>query len=139
MGTTLDCWIEYDDDAGSPPFSDPDRIGTLPLDYWYDLRSAKDYPFYGAISGARNETGIAPLYPVRGMPPNASRKVREEACDVGDMDLGWLHTAEVHQALKHQNVRMDHLSLELHCVLNMLEYFSRELGDDRVRFVFYIE
>lgn len=134
MGTTIDCWIEYDE-HGNPPFSQSPEV--LPLDHWYDLRGAKDYDVFGAISGIRNTSGIEPLFKLRGLPPNPSRIV-EEYVDGDDSQVGWLDPDEVRGALSHQNVTQ-FISLEMRCVLNALEFFSREIGNDRVRFVFYIE
>jgi hypothetical protein len=135
LGTTIDCWIEYDE-HDEPPFSQEPEV--LPLDQWIGLSHVKDYAVYGAIAGMRNEKGIPPLFERRGIPPMPSRPVDDE-CRGDDDRVGWHYPDEVKAAIAHQNVNMDHVSLEMHCVLHVLEFFTRKLGNNRVRFVFYIE
>ena len=135
MGTTIDCWIEYDE-YGDPPFSVAPE--TLSLANWLDLRGAKDYRVYGAISGVRNETGIPLLYELRGIPNNPGYEVEKEL-QGDDWHVGWLHPDEVKNALEHHHATDATMSLEMRSVLHLLDWFASEIGSERVRFVFYIE
>jgi hypothetical protein len=135
MGSTIDCWIEYDR-HNHPPFSD--RPEVLPLDSWCDLRYAKDYAVFGALSGIRNRIGIPPLFKLRGLPENPSAAV-EKFVEGDDQLVGWLYAGEVRTALSHHNIDFEFVSIEMRCVLNALEFLAREVGNDRVRFVFEIE
>ncbi len=135
MGTGINCWIEYDEHS-DPPFSGDTEV--LPLTEWRELDGAKDYAVYGAISGIRNETGIPSLIDRRGIPPNASWQVKKELSGEST-PVSWLFPSEVPACLNHHNVQADLISLEMTCVLKLLEFMAREIGDDRVRFVFEIE
>lgn len=135
MGTTIDAWIEYDE-HGVRPFQQEPEV--LPLDKWVGLSHAKDYAVYAAISGMRNDTGIPPLHALRGLPPAPSAPVESELGGEGSC-TGWLLPSEVAAAIAHHGVDMRGVSLEFRFVLNSLEFLSRELGDERVRLVFYIE
>ena len=135
MGTTIDAWIEYDE-LGDPPFSEQPEA--IPLDVWYDLRSAKDYRVYAALSGARNGTGIQPLYPLRGLPINPSWQAAE-CLGKNNTLASWLHPSEVFQALGHHHVSENEISLEMRCVLQILRFLESQIEDRRVRFVFEIE
>lgn len=134
MGASIDAWIEYDD-HGNPPFSC--QVKVLPFVEWLALKSAKDYRVYGALSGVRNSTGIEPLFPRRGLPPNVSRQVKENIGD--DFIASWLYPSEVLKSLAHHNVADKEISLEMRCVLKLLAFFASTMGDQRVRLVFGVE
>ena len=135
MGSTIDCWIEYDE-HNDPPFSD--RPEVLPFDTWRGLRYAKDYSVFGALSVIRSETGIRPLFELRGLPENASAAV-EKFVEGDDQLVGWLYPDEVRAALAHKRVNFGLVSTEMKCVFNTLEFLAKKVGNDRVRFVFEIE
>ena len=73
-----------------------------------------------------------------GIPPNPSSPVMDWLRGES-YATSWLHPDEVVAALDHHCVREDLISLEMRCVLHILAFFRKELGDDRVRFVFEIE
>jgi hypothetical protein len=135
MGSTIDCWIEYDE-HNDPPFSD--RPEVLPLDTWIDLRHAKDYSVFGALSVIRNDSGSPLLFELRGLPENASVAV-EEFVEGDDQLVGWLYPDEVRAALDHRKIDFGLVSTEMKCVFNILEFLAKEIGNDRVRFVFEIQ
>ena len=78
------------------------------------------------------------MYKLRGLPKNPSRAV-EEYTEGDGQGIGWLYPAEVKAALSHHKVNMEFVSIEMRCVLNTLEFLAREIGNERVRFVFEIE
>ncbi len=135
MGSGINCWIEYDE-HDHPSFSQQPEV--LPLTDWRDLDTAKDYSVYGALSGVRNSTGIPHLFPLRGLPANPNWQVTEYIGSDASL-VGWLHPSEVKLALAHHRVAADLISLEMKCVLRMLDYFAATIGDDRVRFIFEIQ
>jgi len=139
MGSTIDAWIEYDQYGrgdGKEAFSEQPEC--LPLPEWSDMSHAKDYPVYGAIFGVRNSTGIEPLFVRRGIPENPSSEV-EKGLDAGDDMASWLYPSEVIAALAHHSVTEEVISLEMRCVMRILEFMASELGDQRVRLVFRVE
>ncbi len=137
MGADLTAWIEYDVHQ-DPPFSDSAGVECLPLGQWGDLYSNKDYPFYGAVSGCRNETCIPPLFPQRGRPENASHPVSTYFDTEDPHNAGWLSSDEVDRAIQHHDLTPDQLSLEVQIVMHILSFLSLKIGPDRVRFVFVI-
>ena len=135
MGSTIDCWIEYDE-HNDPPFSDCPEV--LPLEEWDGLRYAKDYEVFGALSVVRNNAETPPLFALRGLPEHPSPAVKKFV-ENDDGRVGWLYPDEVASAIEHQSVDFGVVSIEMRCVLNTLAFFGREMGNDRVRFVFEIE
>ena len=92
MGSTIEAWIEYDDDAqrhlekaAEPPFSRP-HANSIPLTDFVRFRSGKNYRFFAAISGIRSQPGDpAPLFPLRGgSPANVSGHTRRYVFEVAD-------------------------------------------------------
>ena len=84
MGSVIEAWIEYDDDAqyhperaAEPPFSQV-HDNCVPLDHFASFRNTKDYRFFAALSGIRRREGdLEPLFPLRGgLPPNVSGHTR---------------------------------------------------------------
>jgi hypothetical protein len=138
MGAAIDVYIEYDRSrdygAGAEPFStEVDHIG---LDF-VDLRSGKDYPFMGALTGARNRSDKLPLYPLRGYPPGVDPHVFKELDELYDADqVGWLRPSEIDAALAHQGWDRSELSWQVNLLLRMLDYLAETLGDEYVRLVF---
>lgn len=102
----------------------------------------KDYKFIAAISGCRNESPVGPLYPMRGMPPNASATTKafiERHFEEPYTDVGWLFLREILAALDHMGVARTDLSLLTNMVLAMMAFFETELGADGCRLVFGID
>src|SRR5580765_1763293 len=81
-----------------PPFSE--KSGT-PFSISCDgsiYTGSKDYLFFAAIAGVRNETGIPPLLPPRGLPRNLSREAEARVQSmgmIGDFCDGWLTLTEI--------------------------------------------
>lgn len=135
MGTEINCLIEYDE-VGEHPFEGDCEV--MPLSNWGDLSGAKDYKVFAALSGIRGECDTSPLYSLRGLPRNPSRQTLEEIDSRGN-GVGWLQPSEVAKALSHFEVSKEEISLEMECVLRLLEFFTSKVGNERVRFVFQIE
>lgn len=134
MGSSLECWIEYDG-YGQTPFSSGSEF--LALTSWEGLSGAKDYEVYAAISGIRNKSGRLPLFALRGLPPQVHWKIEEEVSNFEK--TSWLSPRELEEALKYFDVSTENFSLEFQAVLDLLQFFSKRLGNDRVRFVFCLE
>ena len=100
---------------------------------------SKDYLFFGAIAGVRNESAVDPLHSPRGLPSNPSLDVRraaEEGVFEGGFGTGWLTPGEIHAALDHQAVNRDLLSFETGLILEIMASLERRLGVGRVRLIF---
>lgn len=149
MGTSINAWIEYDDnpdyypDRGNePPFTYLSD-GFIPLTDSPNFRSGKDYRFFAAISGIRSQQGDPPpLFSLRGLPQNISGYAKHAVDDVADLDdpnFGWLTYCEIQQALAHMSVARDQLSLHTNIVLDLMQAIDRRLGEGRSRLIFYIE
>ncbi len=147
MGTTIHAIIEYErsrlykTDNLLPPFSGS-TDSVIDLSDFTDLSHGKDYRFFGAISGIRNETGIEPLFPLRGRAPNINTQTfrsLDKYFDPDGPDVGWLYLREINEALPHQGWTRDDLSLAVNLVLNMMEFLESKLGNDTTRLVFGIE
>ena len=133
MGSSIDAWVEYDEN----PFYYPERAKEPPFAYPFDgflsltenscFRSGKDYRFFAAISGIRRQQDDpAPLFPLRGLPPNlsgyAKHAVSTEAYDLDDPNFGWLTYPEIEQALAHLSLARDDLDLDTNIVLDLMLY-----------------
>ncbi len=150
MGSAIEAWIEYDDDAwrhperaAEPPFSRPDD-NCIPLDGFKGFRRAKDYRFFAAISGIRSQVGNPPpLFPMRGgSPPNVSDQTKREVSGIIGEDnssLSWLSYSEIEQALAHMNVSRENLPLTTNIVLDLMQSIEKRLGEGRSRLIFYID
>lgn len=87
----------------------------------------------------RNDTGIPPLFPPRGLPPNLSPDLRrhlDSEGELGEFCTSWLPLSEIDAALNHQRVDRALLSFEAHTILAIMQSLADRLGDDRVRLVF---
>ena len=150
MGSSIESWIEYDDDAqyyperaAEPPFSRP-HDNCIPLTDFVSFRSGKNYRFFAAISGIRSQPNDpAPLFPLRGgLPPNVSGYARHHVFSVADdtdPNLGWLSYAEIEQALAHMAISREKLALATNLVLDLMQSIENRLGEGRSRLIFYIE
>ena len=155
MGTEMTAFIEYDRTPHRWREFYPDPAVPLPPPFAetqgepYSLTTgggiftgSKDYLFFGAIGGVRNETGTPPLFPPRGLPPNLSlevrRAVREPGApdELGDHGDSWLRLSEINAAPDHQRVDRSLLGFETHTIMAVMESLATRLGDDRVRLVF---
>ena len=150
MGSSIEAWIEYDNDAlyyperaAEPPFSRPHN-NCIPLTDFVAFRSGNNYRFFAAISGIRSQQGDpAPLFPLRGgLPPNVSGYTRRhvfEVADDTDPNWGWLSYAEIEQALAHMSIPQEKLGLSTNIVLDLMKSIEMRLGEGRSRLIFYIE
>jgi len=143
MAPTFDCLLQIDQDRLGQwtPFSfEP---VTWDLTHDCDLSSGRDKRFYAAITGSFNDTGIAPLYPCRGLP--------EIGCDDDDykygktwqhmrdeQDVGWLTLSEIHAALAHMRIDPKELSHAIRMLLGTMQCAEEIYGKDRVRLVFHL-
>ena len=137
MSADITAFIQFDDNtpADEPAFTNDPSTWDLSEDYGFS--SSKHYAFYAAICGVRNESGIPPLFPCRGLPPNSSRQIR--ACiDADDPNVGWLTLSEIHQALEHMKIPVELLGEEVRLVLRTMESGEEFFGHDRARLVFKV-
>lgn len=150
MGSAIEAWIEYDDDAryhperaAEPPFSTY-CDNCIPLDWFIHFNNAKDYRFFAAISGIRSQQGDpAPLFRLRGgLPPNVSEQTKRAVSEIIGEDnpyLSWLSYAEIEQALAHMDVSRENLPLTTNIVLDLMQSIEMRLGTGRSRLIFYID
>lgn len=142
MGTTLEALIEcdrsrlFEGSESSAPFAGPTDDVLSFIDYTA-LSHGKDYTFVAAISGRRNESGVEPLFPLRGLPPNPS-VVAQRFLDPSSEFTGWLTFREIQAALAHTGISEARLSLAVRVVMTAMRLLAAELGDDRVRLVFEV-
>jgi hypothetical protein len=137
MGTSIDAFIQIDDNSPpDAPFTNDPSTWDLRPDI--GLCGCKDYAFYAAISGVRNQTGVTPLFPLRGLPPTNSDT--DPILDLTDSSAkSWLTLSELQQALEHMSVPYSALSEHVLAVLECMATLERIYGKDRVRLVFAIE
>ena len=138
MGADIKAFIQIDDNTPSdqPPFmNDP---STWDLSGDLGLYGCKDYAFYAAISGLRNESDIEPLFPRRDLPEtkNQSDPIYSLLDDIDDTFVSWLTLSEIREALTHMRVEYNKLSRHVVRVLECMETLERLHGGDRVRLVF---
>ena len=150
MGSAIEAWTEYDDEAwyeaeraAEPPFSSY-CDNCIPLDWFIHFSNAKDYRFFAAISGIRSlQDNPAPLFPLRGgLPPNASEQTKRAISEIIGEDnpyLSWLSYAEIEQALAYMGIPREKLALETNLVLDLMQSIERRLGAGRSRLIFYIQ
>ena len=150
MGSSIEAWIEYDDDAqyeperaAEPPFSSY-CDNCIPLDWFIHFSNAKDYRFFSAIAGMRSQQGDpVPLFPLRGgLPPNASKQTKRAVSEIIGEDnpyLSWLSYDEIEQALAHMNIPREKLALETNLVLDLMQSIEKRLGAGRSRLIFHID
>jgi hypothetical protein len=155
MGTEMVAFIEYDRTPDRWREFHPDPKIPLPSPFSeaqgepYSLTTrggiftgSKDYLFFGAIAGVRNQTDIPPLFPPRGLPTNLSPELRRAVQEfgpphmLGNHDDSWLRLSEINAALDQHRVDRNLLSFETHTILAVMENLAGRLGDDRVRLVF---
>ena len=134
MGAQLRAFLQFDDNsrAEMPPFSNTPSTWDLAGDI--GLSAGKDYRFFAAIAGIRNDTGVEPLYSPRGLPPHDPSDPIADLYDY--LAVGWLTLTELRSALEHMMVDLERLSDSVLLVLDAMEAAERRLGPDRVRLVF---
>ncbi len=140
MGADITAFIQIDDNTPpeQPPFTyDP---STWDLRWDLGLCGCKDYRFYAAISGIRNDTPTQPLFDRRGLPSinNDHDPVLALQDELDDTYVSWLTLAEIRRALDHMKVGYDSLSKHVLRVLECMATLERLLGQDRVRLVFSV-
>ena len=121
-----------------PPFAPNTDINSLTMERGL-YTGSKNYQFFAAIAGVRNETGIEPLYSPRGLPPTLSTPVAvavEQGVFRCRYRIGWLTLEEINTALNHQAVNPDHLSNQTLTILDIMDILERRYGVNRVRLIF---
>lgn len=162
MGTDMSAFIEYDvigsyrmysdnvlkyrdeililqpDDPRFPPFSSKDQIRSL--SGYYPLNTgSKNYHFFAAIAGVRNESNKQPLYPPRGLPQLLGEDVE---CAIkkhhffGEFGIGWLYHDEIIAALNHMAVPTHFIEEEILVLIDTLEAIEKRFGKRRARMIF---
>jgi hypothetical protein len=138
MGTDIAAYLLIDDNTSQtqPPFTNDPSTWDLRNDI--GLSGSKDYGFYAAIAGVRNDRGVEPLIPPRGLPAFPTPEVyREIIEDLGArIAVGWLTLAEIHAALAHMNVDAAATSKYVQVVLGVMSVIESHYGKDRVRLLF---
>ena len=137
MGADITAFIQIDDNtpSGEPAFTNDPSTWDLSGDY--GLSSGKHYTFYAAIAGVRNDSGIAPLFPCRGLPPRSSRRICDHI-DADDPNVGWLTLPEIYQALAHMKIPADSLDESVQLVLQAMQSAEEIYGAGRTRLVFMV-
>ena len=137
MGADITAFIQIDDNtpSGEPAFTNDPSTWDLSEDY--RLSSGKHYTFYAALSGVRNDSGIAPLFPCRGLPPRSSKQIRD-CIDADDPNVGWLTLSEIHQALSHMKIPAESLDQSVQFVLQTMQSAEEIYGAGRTRLVFKV-
>jgi hypothetical protein len=144
MGSSIEAYIEYDrtlwDKPNATDIAPFSRVPeAIDLTGFTLFRSGKDYHFFAAISGIRNQTDTQHLYPLRGLPSPCSAEAERGLEQLyGPDDLSWLTLGEIEEALAHMGWGAEDLSLETNTVLATMAYLEGQLGKDRVRLVFGI-
>ncbi len=140
MGADILAYLHIDDNSGSEqqPFTSAPSTWDLSGDV--GLFGCKDYKFFAAISGIRNDSNCEPLIKPRGLPPTENQfdpinKLRDE---LDDSEVGWLTLSEIEAALEHMSVDRKLLSLHVSRVLECMSTLESLLGVDHVRLVFAV-
>jgi len=136
MSAEIIAYIQFDDNSSKDeqPFSNHPSTWDLSQDF--KLAGEKDYTFYAAICGVRNESGISPLFPCRGLPPTGWNKV--QWFDGDDPNVSWLTLSEIHLALQHMRVEVESLGVGMKLLLRTMKLGEEFYGLDRVRLVFCV-
>ena len=140
MGADIKAFIQIDDNTPSeqPPFTNDPSTWDLRGDI--GLCGCKDYKFYAAISGIRNELGIEPLFARRNLPDTKNQfdPIHSLLDDIDDTFVSWLTLSEIREAIGHMQVYYDKLSKHVLRVLESMKTLERLHGRDRVRLVFAV-
>ena len=108
MGADITAFLQIDDNTrpdDTPFTNDP---STWDLSHDYGLGSGKHYEFYAAICGVRNQSGISPLFPCRGLPATGLRDLHQHIA-ADDPNVSWLTLSEIRQALQHMKIGVETL------------------------------
>ncbi len=137
MSADITAFLQFDDNTppSDPAFTNDPSTWDLSRDY--DLSTGKHYEFYAAISGVRNESGISPLFPCRGLPPTGLSGLRGRI-EADDPNVSWLTLSEIRQALQHMKVETESLEKPVHMLLRTMQTAEDLYGRDRVRLVFEV-
>jgi hypothetical protein len=137
MGADITAFLQIDDNTrpDDPPFTnDP---STWDLSHDYGLGSGKHYEFYAAICGVRNQSGISPLFPCRGLPATGLRDLHQHIA-ADDPNVSWLTLSEIRQALQHMKIGVETLKRPVQLLLRTMQAAEDLYGPDRVRIVFEV-
>jgi hypothetical protein len=137
MSADITVFLQIDDNTrpGDPPFTNDPSTWDLSGDC--GLSAGKHYEFYAAISGVRNQSGVPPLFPCRGLPSTGLSDLREHI-ETDDPNVGWLTFAETLQALQHMNIEVSSLKRPVQMLLRTMQAAEELYGQGRVRLVFEI-
>lgn len=147
MGTEMVAFIEYDEseynsiiakeEVASKEYFAEDIYSVSKGGGMYT--GSKDYVFFTAIAGVRNNTKIEPLFQPRGLPNNRSLPL-QRTVDEGIFEdlksVSYLNSSEIKLALNHFGVNIKDLHFETITILNVIDDLEKRLGKDRVRLVF---
>lgn len=135
MGADITAALQIDDNTppNEPPFTNDPSTWDLSMDI--GLASGKHYEFYAAICGVRNESGVSPLFPCRGLPPSG---VQHLGIEGDDPNVSWLTLSEIRQALQHMHVDVASLRRPVQMLLRTMQTAEDLYGHDRVRLVFQV-
>ncbi len=140
MGADVIALLQIDDNSPKtePPFTNDPSTWDLSGDL--GLKGCKDYQFFAAIAGVRNDSDIKPLITPRGLPPTSNKHDPIFALldELDDSVVGWLTLSEVDAALSHMSVERKALSSHVVRVLESMATLERLCGTDRVRLVFSV-
>lgn len=133
----MTAFLQVDDNTPptSPAFTNDPSTWDLSKDC--GLAAGKHYEFFAAIAGIRNESGISPLFPCRGLPPTGGRDLRPKL-DADDPWVSWLTLSEIRQALCHMQIETGKLKRPVQMLLRTMQTAEDVYGLDRVRLVFQI-
>lgn len=140
MGADIQAFIQIDDNTPSdqPPFTNDPSTWDLRGDI--GLVGCKDHAFFAAISGVRNEYGIAPLFARRNLPDTKNKHdpIFSLLDDIDDTYVSWLTLSEIRDAIANLEVKHDDLSKHVVRVMECMATLERLNGTNRVRLVFGI-
>jgi len=136
MTTDLLAVIEYQEiDYGEPFHS---NVSTWDFTNDFGLLGCKPYRFIAAISGWRRDLGYPHLFPLRGLPDEPHYEPFGGAAAFDDPGVGWLLYDEILLSLKHDNLDIGDVGIEVELVLKAMKLLVDQYGQDRVRLVFQI-
>jgi hypothetical protein len=137
MGADITAFLQIDDNTPTdqPPFTNDPSTWDLSCDY--GLSAGKHYEFYAALCGVRNQSGISPLFPCRGLPATGLRDLHQHIA-ADNPNVSWLTLSEIRQALQHMKIGVETLKRPVQLLLRTMQTAEDLYGRDRVRLVFEV-
>ena len=111
----------------------------------HEIPYTRNYAFYAALAGVRNNIEITPISEPKGMPPDVSMMSEAESKEMGrdGHSHSWLSYKEIKEYDWLQNIGdsmlIDNIHIHFKGMLREMEYFAREYGDEKVRVVFWFD